>query len=481
MAIDINILFLAMPDLTARLNATAAQQLWISDSYGLVVGVLAIVAGAVGDRFGRRRLLLWGTFGFLLASVLAACAPSAGVLILARVLQGICGATLMPSTLALILQTFPRESERQRAIGLWATCQFAVASLGPVAGGVLLHFFWWGSVFLMAAPVCLVVLMLGPSLLPESQPSRRAPHVDVPSAGLLVATMVGVFTTIKAFVPDSGTPVPVALAAVVLAGGAGVLFIRRQARLGQPFLDVLLLRSREIWGSVLSLTIVGIVLAGTGFWVSQYLQSAVGLDPLHAAIAFLPMGLSIGAGTVLAPRLVRYLDADRLVVAGLVLAALGASLLLTASTTHPLVPVLIGIALTAFGCGPLFAFGTARIVTAAPASASARAAALAETSNHLGSWLGVALVGTLGAAVYTMTAQPLFGDVDPVVPADTMATSRLAAHGVPDSQQILAAITAGGTASLHAVGLASAALLLVCTGIHVIGRRQQNNAKIGHH
>ncbi|WP_370618428.1 MFS transporter [Mumia qirimensis] len=451
-AVDLNVLFLAVPELTADLGASATQQLWITDVYGLVVGVLAIVAGAVGDRVGRRRLLLLGCAGFLAASLLAAYAATPEMLLLARVLQGVAGATLMPSTLALIGEVFPDDAARTKAIATWATCQFAFASLGPVVGGLLLHWFWWGSVFLLAVPVCGVVLVLGPRLLPASRPAERGPRVDLLSAGLLMAVLLALFTAIKACIPGSPTPLPIAVAAVAIVLVGGIVFARRQRRLAVPFLDLDLLREPVIVVSVASLTLAAVVLAGTGFWVTQYLQSAAGLSPLVAAVVFMPMGLGIGAGTFLAPVLGRRFDPDRLIPAGLVVSSLGALLQLTVSAGSGYWPMLVAIAIIAFGCGPLFAFSTQRILSAAPPAAAGRAAALAETSNHVGSSLGFAAVGSLATTVFALSR----GETG------TMAEARAAAQGPPQDHVALEALAVAATDALHAVGLCTAVLLLGC-------------------
>lgn len=432
-AVDINVLFLALPALTADLRVSPVGQLWIVDVYGLVVGVLAIVAGAVGDRIGRRRLLLLGNAGFLVGSVLAAFAPTSAVLILARVVQGVAGATLMPSTLALIAELFPDERARQKAVAAWATCMFASASFGPVVGGVMLHFFWWGSVFLLAVPVALLVLILGPRLLPEHVDPSNAPRIDGIGAGQLIATLACLFTAIKALIPGNGIPPSLALAALAAAAGMGMWFVRRQLRVPAPLLDLGLLRVPAVSATVASLVLAAVALAGTGLWASQYLQTALGLSPLMAAAAFAPMGLGIAAGTSLAPTLANRVPARLLVPGGLALSALGELLLLFVAPGHSLAPLIASYTITALGCGPLVAFGTHRVVSAAPARTAGRAAALAETGNHLGSALGLAALGTVGRMF------------SPSVHADADALS-------------------GG---LHAVGAVAAIVLLACAAINL--------------
>lgn len=395
-AVDINVLFLALPELTVDLDVGPAEQLWISDVYGLVVGVLAIVAGAVGDRVGRRRLLLLGSAGFLLASLLAAFAPSTEVLILARVLQAVAGATLMPSTLALITELFPDEKQRGQAIAAWAATQFAFASFGPVIGGVMLHQWWWGSVFLIAVPVGLVVLVLGPRWLPEHVDPAAAQRVDGLGAGLLVAALACVFVVIKAAIPGTGAPGALVVAAGVGALVAGAGFVRRQLTEEAPLLDLRVLATPVVATTIGSLTLAAVVLAGTGFWATQYLQSDAGMSPLAAAIAFAPMGLGIAAGTQVAGGLNRRIPAEVLIPGGLLVSAVGELLLTLVGRDQPLLPLIAAYTVAGFGCAPLFMFGTHRLVSAAPPEAAARAAALAETGNHLGSAVGIALLGTVG-------------------------------------------------------------------------------------
>ena len=465
-AVDINVLFLAMPRLSIDLGASAVSQLWISDVYALMVGVLAIVAGAIGDRIGRRRLLLLGCAGFLAASLLAAFAPSVAVLLAARVLQGVAGATLMPSTLALIGEIFPDQRAHTKAVGAWATCQFTAAALGPVAGGLLLSGLWWGSVFLLSVPACLAVLVLGRRLLPESRPQHPT-RVDLPSAGLLIAVMAALFTVIKAAIPGATTPPPVVAAAAVLAVAGVLIFVRRQRRVAEPLLDIGLLRTPPVAVSVVSLLAAGVALAGTGLWVTQYLQSVVGLSPLTAAIAFAPMGIGIGIGTFLAPVLAERATPQVLVSCGLVVSIAGGLLLIAASPSRELVPVLISITLMAGGCGPLFAFGTQRVVASAPPSASGRAAALAETSNYLGSSLGLALIGTAATAVF---AGALRGAGLPTGGGqiDSMAEAHHAAAGIPRPGLATDAIADAATQSLHAVGGCVAVLLGACLVLNVV-------------
>jgi DHA2 family multidrug resistance protein-like MFS transporter len=338
----------------------------------------------------------------------------------------------MPSTLALITELFAQERARQGAVAAWATCTFASASFGPVVGGVILHFFWWGSVFLVAVPVLLLVLALGPRVLPEHVDPAQAPRIDGLGAGQLVAALACLFTAIKALIPGSAIPPGLAVTAAAAAAVLGLGFVRRQLRVAAPLLDLRLLRVPAVFVAVASLVLAAVALAGTGLWATQYLQLALGLSPLVAAVAFAPMALGIAAGTSLAPALATRVPARLLVPAGLALSAGGSLLLVLVGPGHSLAPLVAAYTITGFGCGPLFAFGTHRVVSSAPARAAGRAAALAETGNHLGSAVGLAALGTLGRVV---------------------------------SPSVYAGADLSG--ALHAVGAVAALVLLACAAINL--------------
>lgn len=473
-ALDMNVLFLALPHLTADLHASGVQQLWISDVYGLVVGVLVIVMGAVGDRVGRRRLLTIGCSMFGLASLLAAFAPSAGVLIGARVVQGVAGATLAPSTLALIGTLFPDSTARGRAISIWATCQFSGAALGPVFGGVLLQRWWWGSVFLIAVPICGLVVLLGPALLPEHEDAAHAPAIDVTSAALAMGTLLSLLFAIKSLVPGSHVSRPVVLVAAVVAVMAGTAFVRRQLRSADPFLDLALLRTPAIRATIVGLVLAGVAMAGVGLWATQYLQSVLGYSPLVAAVVFAPMGLGVAVGTLCAPRLARWVDTPTLVAAGLAVAAAGAALLTLVQPDRSVLVLVAAYTVLAAGTGPLFALGTARLVASAPAARAGRAAGLSETGNYLGGTLGVAVLGSLAGAVYT---HALGGHVLPTLTAAQRATAlqnMASAHAIAQQTHaagLLAASADSATSALHVIGIAGLVVFAAAAATMVRTRR----------
>ncbi|MFI6585096.1 MFS transporter [Embleya sp. NPDC050493] len=454
-AMDMTALLLALPRLSADLGATNVQQLWISDSYGLMVAGLVITMGTLGDRIGRRRLLMIGAAAFGVLSIVAAFAVDPLMLIVARALLGVAGATLAPSTLALITNMFRDERERGQAIAIWATCQFTGGALGPVLAGVLLQHFWWGSVFLVAVPAMAVLLIAGPILLPEFR-SDRAGRLDPVSVGLSLVAVLSMVHGIKQLTVEDTPVVP----AVTLVVGAavGVLFVRRQLRLETPLLDLRLLRNRPFTAVLVALVFAGIAMAGTGLLVTQYLQSVLGYSPAASAMLFAPMGLGVAAGTMAAPALARRMKPTTAMAGGLAGSALGSLLLVGADGAAALPMVMTGITVLALGTGPLFALGTGLVVGSVPPERAGSAASMSETGNYFGGSLGFALLGVLAAVVYRNrmdgTSDSLAGAVEASrhLPADRGAellhTAREAFTTGLHVTGIVAAIVFAGSAVL---------------------------------
>jgi DHA2 family multidrug resistance protein-like MFS transporter len=439
-ALDMNVLFLALPEIGRDLHASAVQQLWITDVYAFLLAGFVLTMGTLGDRIGRRRLLFLGCAAFAATSVLAAYAPTPELLIAARALMGVAGATLMPSTLALITTLFPDERRRGTALAVWATCQFAGAALGPVAGGLLLAHFWWGSVFLAAVPMAALVIVAGRRLLPEVAGSE-AGRPDLRSVALSLATVLPVVWAIKALTSDAGAvPVTVALGVGL---GAGVALVRRQLRSAHPLFDLALFRLVPVRVVLGALVGAGIVMAGTGMLVTQYLQTVLGYSPFAAALWFVPMGLGVAAGTLLTPALVRRVDPAAAITGGLVLAAAGAALLVLVPAEDGAAVAVGALAVLALGTGPLFARGVGYLM----------AAVLSETGNHLGGALGPALLGSLAAGVYRAGTTGL-----PDAARDTVTGAAAVALGVPGEQAAALLHTAhtASVAGIHVAGLAGA-------------------------
>jgi MFS transporter, DHA2 family, multidrug resistance protein len=280
-AMDLTVLHLAVPSLSADLQPTSSQLLWITDIYGFMVAGFLIAIGTLGDRIGRRRLLLLGAAAFGVVSVFAALSTSPEMLIASRALLGIAGATLAPATLSLIFSMFLDPRQRQVAIGIWITSFSVGGAIGPVLGGVLLERFWWGSVFLLALPVMALLLVLGPLVLPEYR-APDAGRLDLVSAAMSLLAVLALVFGLKRVAQDGIGPV--AVAAVLVGLVVGVAFARRQLRLADPMIDLRLFRNRAFNAS-LATNLLGIfIVVGYFLFVAQYLQLVLGLSPLQAGI-----------------------------------------------------------------------------------------------------------------------------------------------------------------------------------------------------
>ena len=293
---DMTVLTLAVPAVSADLAPSAAQLLWIVDMYGFVIAGSLVTMGTLGDRIGRRRLLLIGGFAFGAASVLAAFAQTAAMLIAARAILGVAGATLAPSTLSLIRSMFVDDRQRTVAISVWTTSFAAGAAIGPFVGGALLEHFWWGSVFLVAVPVMALLLLLGPKLLPEYR-DPAAGRLDLLSAAMSLASVLVVIYGLKRFAERG--PGGLAVASVVAGFVVGALFLRRQRRLVDPFLDLALFRVRAFGIALATFMLSLFVLVGVFLFFAQYLQLVLGLSPFHAGILTVPSSVGLVVGSML--------------------------------------------------------------------------------------------------------------------------------------------------------------------------------------
>ncbi|WP_326564380.1 MFS transporter [Micromonospora peucetia] len=402
LGLDVTVLYLVLPSMAAALDPSATQTLWIMDAYGFFIAGFLITMGTLGDRIGRRRLLLIGMTAFAVVSVLAAFAPSAELLIAARALLGIAGATLMPSTLSLISNMFSDVRQRAVAIGVWATMFALGMAAGPVVGGALVDAFWWGAAFLLAAPIAIIVLAGAKALLPEYA-APQAGRLDLASVALsLGAILPGIYAVKHA--SSHGVD---ASTAILLAVGAtaGVVFVRRQQRLTSPLLDVSLFTNRA-FSAALAVLLIGLVgVGGTMYLVTQYLQLVEGLTPFTAGLWMGPPALAMFAAAIGAPLIARRVRPGLVMGITLALSVIGYALLGTAGTGDA-VAVVAGFAFVYLGLGAIAALGTDMVVGAAPASRSGSAAAMSETVQELGIAVGVALLGSLTTALYTahMTA-----------------------------------------------------------------------------
>ncbi|MEV0083198.1 MFS transporter [Saccharopolyspora sp. NPDC050642] len=397
LAINNSALHLALPTLSADLAATGPQLLWIVDVYGFVMAALLISMGSLGDRIGHRRLLLAGAVAFGAASLLAAFAPSAEVLVLARALLGAAGATLMPATLALLRVMFPLPVQRTVAIGWWVTSFTAGNVLGPVAGGLVLDLADWGSVFLLGIPVMALLLITGPFLLPAHR-DRAGGRPDFASALLSAGAVLVLVHGLKELSAGNAQLVP----GIAIAGGLvlGHAFIRRQRRLTHPMLDLGLLADRAFAAPLIAVTLTVFTNAGTTFVLAQHLQGVLALPPLEAAFWLLPSTVAGIALSACSATFARRFRPSVLLTTGLVIAATGTGVLTQADGPAALAVLVTGTIVLRVGVVPVMISSTDAIVGAAPPERAGSATALQETCGELGLALGVTVLGSICTAVY---------------------------------------------------------------------------------
>ncbi|WP_433290562.1 MFS transporter [Actinoplanes sp. CA-030573] len=478
-SLDAEVLNLAAPALAADLRPTGVQQLWIMDSYVFVVAGALIAMGVLGDRIGRRRLLLAGAAAFGVSSLLAAFAATPAQLIAARVLMGLAGASLMPSTLALISVMFPDARRRTVALGIWSASFSLGGIASPLIGGALLAHFWWGSVFLVAVPVVALLLALGPFLLPESR-DGAATRFDLPGALLSLSAVLLLVYGVKRLAA-SGWSLP-STAAVLLSLLLGAAFLTRQRRITFPLLDLTLFRDRRLTVALAANALSFFVQYGSLLATAQYLQVVLGLSPMRAGLWTLPSVIAYLAASFLGPALAHRFPRGRVIALGLaamaagfaVLAAMAADPSMPAAVaTFPAaafgdLPVLVvGTCLIASGLAPVYILTTELVVSTAVAAPSSpagephpsragMAAAVTETSAELFGALGIAILGSLVVAVYR------HGTADLPLPAGgTLPDAASTAGSLPPAaaSDLMAHANAAYSTAFTVMSLTAAALL----------------------
>jgi len=396
-SMDVSVLYFAVPFISRDLQPSSTEQLWIFDVYGFVLAGLLITMGSLGDRIGRRRLLLIGALCFSIASLGAAYSHSAGELITARAVQGVAGATLMPSTLALIRNMFHDEKQRRTAIAIWTSATMSGIALGPVLSGFLLDHFWWGSVFLINVPFMILLLALGPALVPEFR-VPQAGRFDLISSVLSLGAVLPVIYGMQEISVNGAQPA--SIAAIVAGVAVGAVFLLRQARSPNPMIELALFRSRGFTGAVALNLVCMFAIVGFAIFATQYLQSVRGMSSFTAALwSMVPM---VGTMTAvpLSQLLVKRVDRGYIAAAALLAAAGGYALLTQARADSGLWFVLLGASIYAGGVVSALTVGNELIMGAVPPDRAGAAAALVETSSEFGGALGMALLGSIGVAVY---------------------------------------------------------------------------------
>jgi DHA2 family multidrug resistance protein-like MFS transporter len=461
-AMDLTVLNLAIPRISAELRPTSVQLLWMIDIYGFLVAGLLITMGTLGDRIGRRKLLLGGAAGFALASLLAAFSTSSEMLIASRAVMGIAGATVAPSTLSLIFTMFLDPKQRTTAIGVWIAAYSAGGAIGPVLGGVLLEFFWWGSVFLIGVPVMGLLLLLGPRTLPEyKDPNAR--RLDLRSAAMSLLAILGVVYGLKEIAQDGLAAVPIL--SIVVGVLLGIVFVRRQLRIESPMIDVRLFRNRAFSASLGTYLLGIFVVVGYFLFIAQYLQLILGLSPLIAALWSLPSAAGFVVGSTIAPKIIHRFRPAVIMGVGMAVAAIGTAMLIGLSVDGggSLLLVAAASVVISFGLAPVITLATELIVGSAPPEQAGAATGISETSGELGGALGIAILGSVGTAVYRAEVADSLPSGIPAEAADaardTLGGALAIAQTLPDALAagLIAAAQTAFVDALHLVAAVAAA------------------------
>jgi MFS transporter, DHA2 family, multidrug resistance protein len=461
LSLDMSVLHLAVPHLAADLRPSSTELLWIIDIYGFMIAGFLVTMGTLGDRIGRRKLLMIGGAAFGLASAAAAFATSPAMLIGARALLGVAGATLMPSTLALISNMFRDPRQRGTAIAVWMSCFMGGMVIGPVVGGLLLSVAWWGSVFLLGVPVMVLLLVTAPKLLPEYR-DEHAGRLDLASVALSLAAILPVVFALKEIAKDGPST---GVLVVLLCGlAAGAVFVRRQQRLTDPMLDLRLFRNRTFAAALYIMIVGALTMGGVFLLVSQYLQLGAGLTAAQAGLALAPQAGAVVAGSLIAPRLASRFRPEFVLGFGMILAAGGLLLFTQIDGGNGVVLVVLGMSIASFGMGPQGVLGTEMVIGSVPARKAGAASAMSETCGEFGIAMGIALFGSLGTAVYRAE-----------MPAQAPAEARESLAGAVrvGDDALLDTARDAFTSGLHTVAAIAAGIVVVFAVTGMIALRKK--------
>lgn len=487
LAIDMTVLNFALPAISRDLDPSGTQLLWIVDVYAFVIATLLITMGTLGDRIGRRKLLMWGIAGFGAASLLAAYSVSPVMLIVARALQGVAGATLMPSTLSLIKAMFPDKNELPRAIAVWISCYSLGAIIGPVLGGWLLEHFHWGSVFIINVPVAVAVIVGGLLVLPESKATAPG-RFDIAGAVLSMVALFGVVGALKATTAGLAWWIPALLAtAALLAAGALVSHLNNAPH---PLVDVRLLRDRAYATAVVVNAISSFLLVGVMFYLTQYLQVVLGISPVHAGLLLMPGMIASMVATMATGELVGKFSARPLLIIAFTLITAGLVMhVVEASGVWPAVSSGAGAAawfgasfvLLGVGTGMIDPVTNTIILGSAPPEQSGAASALSETGYELGGAFGAAILGAVLVGTYSRELSTVDLPLDAAQSAelsDNVNSAHVLAESLP-ADLAASVIDVADTAFTSGMGWASAVAVGCCIATAVAVRALLPDVRAG--
>jgi DHA2 family multidrug resistance protein-like MFS transporter len=395
LALDLSVLFLALPRISGQLHPSSPELLWIGDIYGFMIAGFLVTMGNLGDRIGHRRLLMIGAAVFGATSLVAAYSVNPVMLIIARAVLGIAGSTLMPNVLALVSNMFKNSKQRNLAISLVMSCFMVGMAIGPLVGGVLLTYFWWGSVFLLGLPVMVLILIVGPRLLPEHRNSQ-AGRLDPLSVFLSLAAILPFVYGIKELAASGVGWQPIV--AIVVGLVCGTVFVRRQRRLPDPLLDLSLLNNRACSGALAMLLFSAITISGTCLLFIQYLQLVLGYSPMRSGLWLVPYTIGMIAGYMLAPALAQRMQPMYVMAGGMVVSIIGYGILTQVS--GGLAMTVVGMVIAIGGLAPTVTLGIGIVLGGADPAKAGAASSLSQTSSELGVALGVAILGSIATVVY---------------------------------------------------------------------------------
>jgi len=462
-AIDLFVMLLALPKIGQDLHASSTQLLWITDMYGFLLAGFLITMGTLGDRIGRRKVLLMGSAAFGAISLLVAFSQSAQMLIFARALLGVAGAMIAPAALSLIRHMFADPKENARAISIWLSCLISGSIVGPLVGGILLEHFWWGSVFLVGVPPMVIALLLGKKVLPEYK-NPDAAQLHFPSVFLSLVAILPLVYGIKEVAAHGWQVLPIV--ALLVGVLFGVLFVRQQRKLTDPLLDVTLFQKPAFTIMLLAMLINTMFPGGVMVLSTQYLQLVAGLSPLQAGLWMIPAMAASIVGFLVSPSLARHLRPASLIALGLVCSIIGMLVLCLTTVGGGIAALLVGFALFNLGAGPLTTLGTGIVIGSVAPEKAGTAAAVSQTGNEFGFALGVAVVGSIGAFVYRLQTATLPHELSADAAAavrETLATAEATAGKLPGTlgSDVLSLARNAFVQEYHVVALLSAVVLAI--------------------